>query len=70
MPTQSQGRNVNLDGMAKPFPSTTAYHHTQHSLNYMQALLEADKSLGVLLFLKLEKSFHILRCPLSKNYQL
>lgn len=47
LPNQFQGKNVNLDNIAKPFPSTSAFHHTQHSLNFMKGLLEADRSLGV-----------------------
>ncbi|CAE7763691.1 unnamed protein product, partial [Symbiodinium sp. CCMP2456] len=43
-PTSAQPcKNVNLDNIAKPFPSTSAFHHTQHSLNFMKGLLEADR---------------------------
>ena len=33
-----QGQNISLDGICKPFPSTTAFHHNHHSLNFMAGL--------------------------------
>ena len=33
-----QGQNISLDGICKPFPSTTAFHRNHHSLNFMAGL--------------------------------
>ncbi|CAE7690019.1 unnamed protein product [Symbiodinium sp. CCMP2456] len=37
-----QGQNICFDNICKPFPSTSAFHHNHHSLNFMSGLMLAD----------------------------
>ena len=41
-----QGHNLSFDNISKPFPSTSAFHHCHHSLNYMAGLMLADSLLA------------------------
>ncbi|CAE7873725.1 unnamed protein product [Symbiodinium necroappetens] len=35
-------QNICFDSICKPFPSTSAFHHNHHSLNFMSGLMLAD----------------------------
>ncbi|CAE7411251.1 unnamed protein product [Symbiodinium necroappetens] len=42
----SHGQAVSIDSITKPFPSTSAFHHNHHSLNFMAGLMLADSPLA------------------------